>query len=272
MFQHKIGKNPYSSHLVGRSNLENLDVPYGMGPLHYGQDVKASAPTPPWDNAFLGSYVPAKSYVRGFQIKDYTGASCEAKKMAKYIDELEKSTPRAAKWILGNADELPGATGMSSKSLDSLGGRIPYGPAWSSGNPIPSSPFKPRSKASLEGPLAPKPHNADEPWARKRSPSWVRPEPNGPIHMSWEDTNAGTDYSPQHPFPSYDDIEVIPPPQPVGYIAGLDSTPDYLTNNFNQSRDLRGDIPVKIQEVPTGASESTQGAFALVVPYVNRYF
>jgi hypothetical protein len=40
-----------------------------------------------------------------------------------------------------------------------------------------------------------------------------------------------------------------------------------LTTNFNQTRDLRGDIPVTIRETPTGASEPTHGAYAMVVPY-----
>jgi len=270
MFQHK-NKSDRNSRLVGRSNLENLGVPYGMGPLHYGQDVKSSSAEPSYDNPFLGSYVPAKSYVRGFQVKDYTGATCEAKKMAKYIDELEKSTPRAAKWILGNADELPGARGMSAKSLDALGGRIPYGPMWSSGNPMPAPPLKPRSKASLQGPLAPKPHNADEPWARSRSQSWVEPQPGGPVEKFWEDTNANTNYSKENPFPSWDDID-IPKPQPIGFVDGLDSTPDFLTRVYNQSRDLRGDIPDRIAEVPQGASISTQGPFNLTVPFVNPMY
>jgi hypothetical protein len=41
----------------------------------------------------------------------------------------------------------------------------------------------------------------------------------------------------------------------------------YLTTNYNQTRDLRGDIPVPVTQAPAGASMPTHGAFAEVYPY-----
>lgn len=59
----------------------------------------------------------------------------------------------------------------------------------------------------------------------------------------------------------------IPEPRPVGYLEGVGGGQEVLTTNFNQTRDLRGDIPVTIHETPTSASKPTHSTYTMVMPY-----
>jgi hypothetical protein len=165
-----------------------------------------------YNNQFIGSYVPAEHYARGVEAVGFDGTSCQRTSMSDYSGQQQEMTP----WMAGHADTMPGASGMSTQSLDALGGHIPYGPF--------AAPFK--SDA------------ADPSSASSR--------------VNRKDMFAGV---------------VIPEPRPIGYLEGVTAGMDVLTTHKNQSYDLRGDIPVAIQGIPTGASESTRGAFALVVPF-----
>ncbi|QPB44248.1 hypothetical protein [Medusavirus stheno T3] len=154
-----------------------------------------------FNQAFTGSYVPAERYARGWEADSYVGTACQRKTLTDYSEA-------------GRADMMPGASGMSARSLDALGGRVPYG---------------------------------------------------GPFQF------AGAGAAPidrRDPFAGV----VIPEARPTGYLDGVMGTQEFLTTNYNQSRDLRGDIPVTIRETPTGASMSTQGGHSMVVAYRGNVY
>lgn len=150
---------------------------------------------------FIGAYVPADSYARGGA--SAAGCSGSAPSLSAY------AANNAAKVAaFGQVDLLPGnASGLSSRSLETLGGAIPYG--------------------SMV--------NADAA-AKARA-----------------DPFAGV---------------VIPKTRDVAMLDNVQGAPvTYLTTNFNQTYDLRGDIPVPVTQAPPGASIPTHGAFAEVYPY-----
>jgi hypothetical protein len=164
-----------------------------------------------FNEAFTGSYVPAERYARGWEADSYVGTACQRKALTDYKPAAGGLALADGMGALeaGRADMMPGASGMSTRSLDALGGRVPYG---------------------------------------------------GPFQF------AGAGAAPidrRDPFAGV----VIPEARPAGYLDGVMGTQEFLTTNFNQSRDLRGDIPVTIRETPTGASMATHGGFAMVVPY-----
>jgi hypothetical protein len=69
-----------------------------------------------------------------------------------------------------------------------------------------------------------------------------------------------------HPF----DDTVIDEPRDIAYLDALRGDETFITTNFNQSKDLRGDLPVGIAPgcvLPPGASQSTHGAFAMLKPW-----
>lgn len=67
-----------------------------------------------------------------------------------------------------------------------------------------------------------------------------------------------------HPF----DSVVIDEPRDLAYLDNLRGDYTFVTRNFNQSRDLRGDIAVKVDAMPPpGASLSTHGPYATLKPY-----
>jgi hypothetical protein len=172
-----------------------------------GSAAAANACTAKSNLEFIGSYVTADTYARGPPNENpkFVASSCaDNVSLSAYASDGAKT----GVFPYGNVDLLPGAhSGLSSRSLDIMGGKIPYGPQAQAFN------------------------------AKARS-----------------DPFAGV---------------VIPRvPDAVSLQGVLDSGyQSYLTTNWNQTRDLRGDIPVPVTTVPTGASVSVHGAFAEVYPY-----
>jgi hypothetical protein len=66
-----------------------------------------------------------------------------------------------------------------------------------------------------------------------------------------------------HPF----DDTVIDEPRDIAYLDALRGDYTFITTNFNQSKDLRGDLPVALAPTPTGASVTTHGAYAMLKPF-----
>ena len=63
-----------------------------------------------------------------------------------------------------------------------------------------------------------------------------------------------------HPF----DDTVIDEPRDLAYLDSLRGDHTFVTTNFNQTRDLRGDIAFDVSGLPAGASMTTHGQFALL--------
>jgi hypothetical protein len=63
-----------------------------------------------------------------------------------------------------------------------------------------------------------------------------------------------------HPF----DDTVIDEPRDIAYLDSLRGDQTFITTNFNQSTDLRGDLPVGLDCTPVGASQTTHGAYAML--------
>jgi hypothetical protein len=220
-------------------NLLDLNSPYGVGAPRHPTDPGSGGRQAACDQMFLGSYVPAQSYDRGYTTKGFDGITCESKSMSSYVDELEQSTPRMAEWMLGSADMLPGASGMSARSIDALGGRIPYGPFQGDFAPAPL-PADLKRPANTKGPLAQRPQGNCAPWERRREQQCTQATPDGPIKCKWVDRGCATDYTAQSKFPNSSHVFGYPAdPKPIGFLDGINSTPDFLTTNWNQSRDLR---------------------------------
>lgn len=67
-----------------------------------------------------------------------------------------------------------------------------------------------------------------------------------------------------HPF----DDTVIDEPRDLAYIDYQRGYRSFITTNFNQTRDLRGDIPVGVAAgAPIGASQTTHGPYATLHSY-----
>lgn len=66
-----------------------------------------------------------------------------------------------------------------------------------------------------------------------------------------------------HPF----DDTVIDEPRDLAYLDSQRGDYTFVTTNFNQTRDLRGDLPVTASGLPPGASMTTHGIYALLKPW-----
>lgn len=66
-----------------------------------------------------------------------------------------------------------------------------------------------------------------------------------------------------HPF----DDTIIDEPRDLAYLDSQRGDYTFITTNFNQTRDLRGDLGTDAGCVPTGASMTTHGPYARLTPW-----
>lgn len=173
----------------------NRGAPFGLVNSFGLQDASASCAMAS-NKLFAGSYVPAEHIQRSQQGYAGVGSSCATQSYSGFTQQL---SPIQA----GNADLKAGAVGISSRSLDVLGGRIPTG---------------------------------------------------GSQCIDKKDPFSGL---------------VIPEGRRFGAAMTESISPNdvYITNNYNQTHDLRGDLNIPVREMPTGASIPTRSVTTGIVPY-----
>ena len=88
-------------------------------------------------------------------------------------------------------------------------------------------------------------------------PSWMQPKT---AHGGFR---VGSNSQEIYPF----EDTIIDAPRDLAYVDSLRGDHTFITTKFNQSKDLRGDIPIDVTHIPNGASVSTHGPFATLTPW-----